>query len=410
MKKLAFTLAATMVIILFGCHSADTLPNGIWRGVLKTESRVEIPFNFELADSANQKVMFILNGKERLLVDEITVTKDSLLIRLPVLDTEIRAKITSSGLSGKFIKHLASSSTEMDFSAQPGVSKRFFKVDEKARHNISGRWSTLITNTSTADTTIAVGEFEQKDDLVSGTFLTPTGDFRFLEGTVTENTLMLSTFDGSNAYLFTGSIESDSVITQGLFYSGGKTVYQWAAKRDEKAALPDAYSLTSLRKGLNTINFKFADLDGKEVSLSDTRFKNKVVIVQFLGSWCPNCMDETAFLAPFYEQYKNKGVEIIGLAYERSNDIERSRAAVARLQKRFGVNYPLLITGFTNKEVLKSMPSLNEFKAFPTTLILDKKGMVRKIHTGFSGPGTGKYYTDYIEQFEKNVLSLLNEV
>jgi hypothetical protein len=75
------------------------------------------------------------------------------------------------------------------------------------------------------------------------------------------------------------------------------------------------------------------------------------------------------------------------------------------------VPYPLLITGYTNDkvEVVKSIPMLNGFMAFPTTIIIDKKGEVRKIHTGFSGPGTGKYYTEFAEEFEKLIQDLLAE-
>jgi thiol-disulfide isomerase/thioredoxin len=69
-------------------------------------------------------------------------------------------------------------------------------------------------------------------------------------------------------------------------------------------------------------------LDGKTVSLAGYRYKNKVVIVQILGSWCPNCMDETAYMVNYYKKYHNKGVEVVGLAYERSNDFAKSQKAL----------------------------------------------------------------------------------
>ena len=75
------------------------------------------------------------------------------------------------------------------------------------------------------------------------------------------------------------------------------------------------------------------------------------------------------------------------------------------------VPYKMLITGFTNKnaEVAASLPMLNNFEAFPTLIIIDKKGAVRKIHTGFSGPGTGKYYSEFVQEFEKTIDDLLAE-
>jgi len=52
---------------------------------------------------------------------------------------------------------------------------------------------------------------------------------------------------------------------------------------------------------------------------------------------------------------------------------------------------------------------LNNFEAFPTLIIIDKKGVVRKIHTGFNGPGTGIYYTEFVREFEKTIDDLLAE-
>jgi thiol-disulfide isomerase/thioredoxin len=169
--------------------------------------------------------------------------------------------------------------------------------------------------------------------------------------------------------------------------------------------------LTTLKKGVEKIDFSFPDLSGKKISLSDKKFKDKVVLVQFFGSWCPNCMDETAYLVPFYNKYKNRGVEIVGLAYERTTDFERSKKNVQRLMDRFKVPYDMLITGYINdnKEVTKSLPMLNNFTAFPTLIIIDKNGVVNKIHTGFSGPGTGNHYMEFVQEFEKTIDNLLAE-
>ena len=409
MKKITAFKLLLLSILFIGCKQSNNLPNGIWRATLKTESGVEIPFNFELSDTSGTKVIRIFNGKERIKVDEITISEDSILIRLPLFDSEIRAIKTNKGLSGKWIKHLTDKSVMMDFEAKPGLDWRFPDAKPNEKLTVSGRWTTVFIGSEGKDTTLAVGEFEQSGQKVTGTFLTTTGDYRFLEGSLSGDKLFLSTFDGSHAFLFTATVQKNGTISDGLFYSGLTSIEKWTAKKDDKAVLPDAYSLTTLKAGQKTIDFSFADLNDQKVSLSDNRFKNKVVVVQFLGSWCPNCMDETSFMAPFYEKYKSKGVEVVGLAYERTNDINRSKKNIEQLKKRFNVQYPLLVTGFTNKEVLNSMPSLNEFNAFPTTIIIDKKGLVRKIHTGFSGPGTGKHYESFVKDFEAQINALLNE-
>ncbi len=52
---------------------------------------------------------------------------------------------------------------------------------------------------------------------------------------------------------------------------------------------------------------------------------------------------------------------------------------------------------------------MNQVIGFPTTIVLDKKGEIRLTHAGFSGPGTGKYYTDWVHEFESKIDELIKE-
>lgn len=402
----------TLMLVISSCRPPDPeLETGTWRATLKTESAAEIPFNFEVLDSAGIKRINIINGKENFRVDEISFEDDSIFIQMPLFDSEIRARIKGNLLSGNWILHLADKDVGMPFLAKSGDEWRFFKATASSKSNIAGKWSVTFTTIDGADTTIAVGEFIEQNERLTGTFLTSTGDYRYLEGTVSDDNLYLSSFDGGNAYLFTGKLLNDSTLIDGKFYSGYKSLKNWTARKDDKAILPDAYTLTSLKKGFSKIDFSFPDLNGKKVSLSDNKFKNKIVLVQFFGSWCPNCMDETAYLVQFFSKYKDKGVEIIGLAYERTADFERSKKNVQRLKDRFNVPYDMLITGYTKDipEVSKSLPMLDNFVAFPTLIVIDKAGVVRKIHTGFIGPGTGGHYTEFVKEFERTIDGLLAE-
>ena len=406
-----------LLLILIGASSScdkkpATLEKGTWRATVKTETGTEIPFNFQVIDSAGAKYIDIINGKERFRVDEVIIKSDSVNIIMPLFNSEIKSVLDNNGnLYGKFIRHLEGKDVSMDFNAQPNISWRFFNTKVESKYTVNGRWSVTFTSLDAKDTTVAVGEFIQKDAKVTGTFLTRTGDYRFLQGAISDNKIYLSTFDGSNSFMFTGKLADNNTITDGKFYSGLSSIKNWSAKKDEKAMLPDSYSLTGLKRGYSTINFSFPDLDSKAVSLQDERFKNKVVVVQLFGSWCPNCMDETAYLTSFYTKYKNRGVEVIGLGYETSTDFEKSKRNIQRLRDRLNVNYEMLVTGFTNKkeQVMKSLPALSTFVAFPTLIIIDKEGTVRKIHTGFTGPGTGNHYSKFKTEFEKTIDDLLKE-
>jgi thiol-disulfide isomerase/thioredoxin len=395
---------------VFAPEKAATLRNGQWRAVLQRQDGNEIVFNFETKDSAGKKILYILNAGERLLADEITMQGDSVWIRLPFFESQFRAVITKDGnLDGVWLKRGADAYVAVPFKAFYGQSYRFVAGKPVRVHDVTGRWRSVFRASNGKDTTFRVGEFEQHGSKVTGTFLDAGGDLRYLEGVVNGDSLKLSCFDGGHAYLFTAKIDDNGTMSGGRHFSGATGVETWTAVKDARAKLPDEYTITKWRND-PPLNFTFKDIDGNTVSLKDERFKGKVVLIQIMGSWCPNCMDETRFLSGFYNEYHDKGVEIIGLAYERSTDFARSQGSLRSFQQRFQVKYPMLITGVAvgdPQRTEKTLPQLEAIENFPTTIFVNKKGQIEKVHTGFNGPGTGQHYEDQKKEFYETVNAML---
>lgn len=402
-----------VLLLLAGCANASLkIQPGTWRATLTREDGKLIPFTFELKDSAGKYLCYFQNATERILADSVVVADDSVWIQLPFFDSKIIAKLSNGKMEGSWIKQLQDTTQAMPFNAVSNTSARFISNNKNNQHSIAGRWAVDFVSVSSGDTTLSVGEFSQNGEIVTGTFLTPTGDYRYLAGIVDGDTVKLSCFDGGHAYLFTAHINDDKSLSDGYFYSGIKYVEKWTAQKNDSAKLGDEYALTKLNKNAGKVDFKFVSIDGDSVSIHDERFKNKVVLLQLMGSWCPNCMDETAFLSDYYNRHHSDGIEIIGLAYERSTNFERSQKTLRTFQKRFDVQYPMLVTGVTVSDTLraeKTLPQLEKIIAFPTLIFLDKKGAIRTIHTGFTGPGTGIHYEHFKNDFDKIVGALLKE-
>jgi thiol-disulfide isomerase/thioredoxin len=155
--------------------------------------------------------------------------------------------------------------------------------------------------------------------------------------------------------------------------------------------------------------FSFPDIEGNIVSLNDEKYRNKVLIIPVTGTWCPNCIDEAAFLSPWYKKNKDRGVEIITIHYERQADTGFSRKVMRRFRNRFNIQYDQLFGGLSDSDTVRTSLALPEFRAFPTTLFIDKKHRIAKIHSGYSGPATGKFYDDFIREFNEEVDKLLLE-
>lgn len=81
-----------------------------------------------------------------------------------------------------------------------------------------------------------------------------------------------------------------------------------------------------------------------------------------------------------------------------------------RLRERYGIDYTLLFAGTTDQQKReKTLPMLNTIMSFPTTIIIDKKGRVRNIHTGFTGPATGIYFEKWKNDFTGMIEKLIGE-
>jgi thiol-disulfide isomerase/thioredoxin len=415
MKKLwIYCLAGIGMAACNTGNATKNLANGVWQAKLHRNDGANIVFNFEVKDSAGKKILYVINATDKLLVDDVKVNGDSLFIKMPFFDSEFKAKLnTDSSVEGVWIRHLADKDVSIPFSALAGVAERFKVNTPAAAANVSGRWVTQFVSAKDKGKTpsTAIGEFKQSGNTVHGTFLTTTGDYRFLDGVVDGDTLRLSTFDGSHAYLFTAVVGKDS-ITNGRFFAGiGDGLENWSAVKNDTARLPDERTIATMKPGQQQLNFTFPDLNGNKVSIKDDRFKNKVVIITLMGSWCPNCMDETGFLSTWYDKNKDRGVEVIGLAYERTTDFEKSKKSLEGFLKRFNVKYPVLITGVTPADPEKgekTLPQLTGIKGFPTTIFIDKKGNVQEVHTGFSGPGTGEHYEQFQADFNRLVSGMLD--
>ncbi|MCB2377866.1 TlpA family protein disulfide reductase [Hymenobacter sp. BT635] len=394
--------------------SANALSAGTWRGVLSAQGQ-EIPFLFDVAQDGGKPTVTLRNGEERLKLDEISTAGDSTTIRLGVFDAALVVRADGEGqLRGAWVKYDGKEPYRMPFRATKGEEPLFPVMADRKIVSFDGTWKVTFKGDD-GETYPAVGVFKQEGQNITGTFLTTTGDYRYLAGQVDGNVMKLSTFDGSHGFLFTGKNpnETDTKATaiSGDFYSGKKGHETWTAVPDPNAKLPDANSLTGMKPGQKKLDFKFPSIyEGGAISPSDPKYKGKVVVIQILGSWCPNCMDETNFLAPWYEKNKSRGVEIIGLGYERTPDQTLAAKKLLKMKERMNVGYDLAVAGIADKDAAaKSLPQLQSVLAFPTTIFLDKKGEVRKIHTGFSGPGTGKYYQEEIADFNKTVDMLLKE-
>ena len=409
-QKILFFIWLLPVVFTEGQVKKQIVNN--WRMVLERKDGKEVVFQLERTQEEGKTVLYVINAAEKIRITDVRMAGDSMFFDMPAFESSFRVKLQdNSDMSGTYIKGTAGNTQYWPLYATANRKDRFSAGSGNAKNNISGRWDVSITR---ANGTIrkAVAIFKQRGNKLTGSFLTPSADYRYLDGIVTGDSLRLSSFDGDNARLFEAKIENANTISGGVFYNGYTGKETWTATKNDSVALPEANEPTRLREGESKLNFTFKDLHDIPVSINDEKYKNKVVIIQIMGSWCASCLDETKFLSDYYKTNRSRGVEIIALAYEFTTDINRSKKSVAKFQKLFDVQYPMLITGTTasdEKKTEKTLPQLTAIRSFPTTIFIGKNGNVREIYTSFYGPGSGEYYIASKNKFYETVNRLLRE-
>jgi thiol-disulfide isomerase/thioredoxin len=393
---------------LAGCgRPVDEPAAGVYRATLKLPGG-EAPFRLEVAKENDRLVLYLVNDTERTRVDNVQVVQRELHAVFPGYENTLRARMYRDRLEGDVTLIKAGGKEQViPFVARRGETYRFYKDSASDNADFSGTWEVTLTNDGKVTPAVAI--FKQQHDHISGTVMTPTGDHRFLEGQVRGEQAQLSTFAGGLAYLYKLKVNAAGEL-EGDVWQGLASHSAVRAKRNDNASLDGAGLNTQLKEDVPRFDFTFRDVDGKEVSLHDERFRGKVVIVSLGGSWCPNCHDEAMFLVPFYKEYQRKGVEIIALMFERHGEFERAAQAVRGYRKDLGIEFPTLIAGLSETDdASKALPTLTGVYGFPTTLVIDRKGVVRETHVGFSGPATGRHYEEYVTEFTGLIDQLLAE-
>ena len=413
-KKTSLLLLGFLLSLVLSCsyNSNYGALEGSWLAELKTEGG-GLPFFIDISTKDDGSLSAqVRNGEEIIPFTTVMFRDDSLVLGFDYFDSYIVAGIGNNDeMSGYWSRREFNERiNHIGFSAVKGVKDRFTFEDEvavdNALQNITGEWGIDFIDEDDGSTSPALGVFKQTGDIVTGSVLTPTGDYRFLEGLYRNGVLKMSTFDGSRGYLLLARINKNGELEGELWNrNSGKDPL---IARLGVNKLSNGFDLTTLKDDSETFDFEFPDTNGNIVSNKDPRFAGKVVILNIFGSWCPNCGDETVFLLELYEKYHDDGLEIVGLANEYTGNFVKDRDIVLVYKEKYNIEWLLLIAGTSDKrEATKILKHFDKILAFPTTVFIGRDGKVKNIHTGFNGPATGVYYENLKIDFIEIIESLL---
>ncbi|ANM29870.1 hypothetical protein ABI59_10205 [Acidobacteria bacterium Mor1] len=407
-------LLALALLMLSGCGDdegqfvPDTHPTaGLWRAWLDSPGG-ELPFGLILIQKQGLWNATLINGEERIPVPRVTLMGDQLRLSAPHYDSSIVATVSEDRkrLDGRWQKTAGGGETsELPFHAVHGADPRFPLPTGTVNDAdaVAGRWRVDFET----DEHPAVAELRTgSDGALLGTFLTAVGDYRYLAGSFAGNKLRLSCFDFAHAFLFHADLTDDGM--RGDFWSRDSWHETWEAVRDDAATLPDGFGMTVWNEQVALGDLTYPNLDLEPTAISS--LTGKVTVLEVFGSWCPNCNDAIRHMIDLEQAYGDRGLEVVGLAFELTGDAERDAAQVRRFNDYHGVEFPVLLAGTYDKaEASEQFPLIDKVRAYPTTIFLDANGKIRHIYTGYVGPATGHSHAALRDKFDQIVLDLLAE-
>lgn len=400
-------LGAAALVLAPVLSAKDAAPVGRWYATLEPVSGLEVPFGLKVESKGGALSGALVNGKAESRFTSVSWDGDRLLLRLDHYDGVIEARVAGGGLAGTFTRAIPSGKIEAPFRAS--LARPAVPAPPEGAPSIKGDWGVEMGEGEKASRLLAA--FRQKGGEASGTLLGSTGDYGPMSGRWDGTTLVLSVFDGVFIYRIDAKADGPDRLS-GTFRSRNGVPTRWTARRLDAAGaaawLPEGGSIVRAKDPGARVSFSFPSAPGKPVSLDDPELTNRPVVVTISGTWCPNCHDEAPVLEELWRKFKGKGLAVVALSYEYTEDAERSFRQIARFRERHGLTYPVLFAG-TTKGAAASAPIslLDGWKGYPTTLFLDRSHRIVKARSGFDGPSTGARFTAQKKELEAAVKEIL---
>jgi thiol-disulfide isomerase/thioredoxin len=406
------TLLIVIIVGIISCSKQENPTERLKKQYLATliTNGGENNFPIYIEKDGKELSAYVVNGVDTARFTSVKeISPDSIQLSFEHYDSHIYAKVDHNGnLHGRWEKRLAGGVYEpVLFSAKPSQTDKRYPNHNKLSI-LDGEWSVIFTKED-GSFYPAIGIFSASDAQLNGTFLTETGDYRFLEGVLrADSTFILSDFDGGHAFRFSGKLLQNGSIS-GDFYSR-KTYHETFTGIRQSQNLQDPFKIAKILKPDESVSIKFPDVDGKIVSIDEEPYKNKPLIVYLFGSWCPNCADLSKMLKALYENtYQNSDLQILALAFEYTGEFSSDAEMVKRYKSRFNLPWDALVAGTSDKEAASDLlPFIEKVTSFPTTFFLNKQHKIEAVHVGFRGPGTGAYHELEKQAFINQINALLH--
>jgi len=407
MKPCHLIFILVVILTLSACQQAPPPQQALWKGTLELPGQKQLPFLVYLDLQQPAPSGYFLNGTEKTPIPEVYAHGDSVTFVFSEYGAAMQGIWSKGTLRGEFLR-FRKDTVSNKFEASPiTASTQPPSSNDHPNVPLVGKFQAFFTTSNGIDSS-SQATFWARGDSIYGTIVEPSGDIGLMAGKQVGDSVVLSRFTGWQGQLIElRRVENSWSGT--LFYRipppQSFTLAPRATLVDE---LTDAMK-PALKDPRKPFVFSGATVMGDTLTNLSPQFKGKVVILDIMGTWCHNCMDAAPLLQKLYSEFANQGLEIVGLAFELSDDPLTARRNLLLFEERYGITFPVLFCGSTAATSIdqKVKAQIKNFPGYPTTLFVDRNGLVHTIHGGFNGPGTGEYFQAQMDRYYELVRTLL---
>ena len=385
-----------IILILISCSKQKLTLDGNWKLNIEIDNE-QIPVVIELNQNKNKVEGFLVNSNERLEL------KGSISENIFELDVGphyamFRGELSREGIKGNWIR-TNKKNYLVPFTGIKFNKSSLYEVYENSSSliDVNGKWKVEL-----GDEKIGLGLFKQRGSRVQGSILTQTGDYRFLDGYIENDKVTLTGFDGVFAFKIYFTVSRDKFI--GKMHAGKSSVINIKAIKDDSFKLIDPTKMAELTSS-KPVSLKLNSIEDKEINFSKGDYKGKAKVIQLFGSWCPNCVDETRFLKEWREKNSSKkdSIKFILLAFERADSKITALKNLKKAVSKLGVDYSVVLADFDQSNDISKFLPIKKILAFPTTVYINRKNEIVKIHTGFAGQATEFFFDEFVKDFNSTI-------
>jgi len=399
-------LCTSLILVLLHTAAAQTL-DGKWDGTAKAGEDLTVPVHLEITGSADKVSGALVDGEQRTRSTSGRWTDDSLTLMFAQYAVTLKTTLKDGTLTGTYSRDSGAFSYPLELKRHHATEGPRGQVP-----HIAGVW--IIPTESPKGEHAWRLVVCQSGPNVSATILRVDGDTGTLAGTYHDGKFVLSHFQDVRPAILEITASRDGSLALNLFgpHVGAKPGQQAVSLTASRQGItkdqpkPDDFTQhTSVSNPHEKFRFSFPDLHGKLVSSSDPKFRDKVVLVNITGSWCPNCHDEAPYLAELYRKYHAQGLEVVALDFEepeQKQSLERLHTFISK----YGITYTYLLAGEPS-EIHDKVPQAVNLNAWPTTFFLGRDGRVHAVETGFPSPGSAEFNDEVKQNYVANIEKLL---